>query len=159
MTDMHLIETIALELIENTIDEDTRTSRNKSRTEPRACQPADPHGHEHIPEPIPEGDWNYQGTCSYCRDRNILHGVKSRDPGGRAQTRYKCKVCNVFLCPTTNARKGSESKPCLDEHRTEVLNGSDRLLTRTRFDPTKPSGCKRGRRTPRSSSGGGGGSF
>jgi hypothetical protein len=104
MTDMHLIETIALELIENTIDEDTRTSRNKSRTEPRACQPADPHGHEHIPEPIPEGDWNYQGTCSYCRDRNILNGVKSRDPGGgggvlKPDTSVRSATCSCARPP------------------------------------------------------------
>jgi hypothetical protein len=148
-TDMNLMEQLALELVNNTIDEDAiaRTrSTGRARDEPHERQPDGPHACMHVPELIPPGKWNSQQTCSYCRDRNIAKGVSSKQKGGRALTRYKCKICNVYLCPTNNAIKGSEPKPCLDDHRREVLRGDARLESRNRFDPEKPAGNRRGAR-------------
>jgi hypothetical protein len=157
-TDMHLMEQLALELVNNTIDEDARSLRSGARGEPHARHIVDPHGHKHVPELIPDGPWCAQGTCSYCRDRLKAKGVSARANGGRGLTRYKCKICNVFLCPSNLApanhqrKSGSktvELKPCLDEHRLEVLHGDPRLATRNRFDPNKRPGATRGVRKPR----------
>ena len=72
-----------------------------------------------------------------------MAGIKRNDPGGRAQTRYKCKACNVFLCVP-----GKDGKSCLNEHHAEVMSGNPRLESRGRFDPGKKAGWSRGQPAP-----------
>jgi hypothetical protein len=130
---------LGMELCANSLDHVGRTTQAMASAVEVAVEPATapttcvPLPSEHVPVLMPGKTTR---SCSMCRDRKALLGLKATDRGGNTVTRYMCKICNVVMHDTQEDRV---------EHMKMVHENDPKLGMLNKYDPNKKGGHHKGK--------------